>query len=139
MKSLLSENEKEQVTAQHLNSKCKISALCALEWHVHTYASEAWNLALKLCSDGKINSYKAGTLLVSKWRQTCDSSLQSHPGTEEVKAWIPQIQDFLDNLVKLSLPGKVKQKLAMHLRSLSSLSSLWEAPVLCTGQKEVEM
>lgn len=39
------------------------------------------------------------------------------PGTEEVKAGISQIQGFLGNLVKLNLPGKVKQKLAMHLRS----------------------
>lgn len=39
------------------------------------------------------------------------------PGTKEVKAGISQIQGFPDNLVKLSLPGKVKQELAMHLRS----------------------
>lgn len=43
--------------------------------------------------------------------------LPAIPGTEEVKAGISQIQGFLDNLVKLSLPGKVKQKLAMLLKS----------------------
>lgn len=77
MESTSSENEKEQLMGKYLNSKCKISTLPTLKWHVHTYANEPWNLVLKLCSGGKINSYNAGTWLVSTWRQACDSSLQS--------------------------------------------------------------
>lgn len=56
MESILPENEKEQPTGKHLNSKCKISTLPILKWHVHTHANEPWNFSLKLCSGGKINS-----------------------------------------------------------------------------------